>query len=64
MENIMVIGIAGPTSSGKSLLAHTIVEEPDSKQVTIIAEDSYYLKKKLISCCAVSGPSEPCTAFS
>jgi uridine kinase len=42
MQNIMIIGIAGPTSSGKSLLARTIVEELGSKQVTIIAEDSYY----------------------
>ncbi len=38
----IIIGIAGPSASGKSLLARTIVEEISSEQVTIIAEDSYY----------------------
>lgn len=36
------IGIAGPSASGKSLLAHTIVEELGSNQVAIISEDCYY----------------------
>ena len=41
-DNIMIIGIAGPSASGKSLLAHTIVDELGSDQVAIISEDSYY----------------------
>jgi uridine kinase len=38
----MIIGIAGPSGSGKSLLAHTIVNELGSEKVMIISEDSYY----------------------
>lgn len=38
----MIIGIAGPSASGKSLLATTLVEELGSCQVTVISEDSYY----------------------
>lgn len=38
----IVIGIAGASASGKSLLANTIVNELGSDQVVIISEDSYY----------------------
>jgi uridine kinase len=38
----IIIGIAGASGSGKSLLAHTIVEELGSKKVAVISEDSYY----------------------
>ena len=38
----IIIGIAGPTASGKSCLANTIVGELGSDQVVIIHEDSYY----------------------
>jgi len=38
----MIIGITGATSSGKTLLANTIIEELGSDQVAVIAEDSYY----------------------
>lgn len=41
-NNMMIIGIAGPSASGKSLLAHTIVNELGSNQVVVISEDSYY----------------------
>jgi len=41
-NNVMIIGISGPTASGKSLLANTIVDELGSDQVTVISEDSYY----------------------
>jgi uridine kinase len=41
-NNVMIIGIAGPSASGKSLLAYTIVNELGSDQVTVISEDSYY----------------------
>lgn len=40
--SIMIIGISGPSASGKSLLAKTIIEELGSEQVVIISEDSYY----------------------
>ena len=38
----IIIGISGPSASGKSLLAHTIVHELGSDQVAVIAEDAYY----------------------
>lgn len=41
-NNTMIIGIAGPSASGKSLLANTIVRELGSDQVAVITEDSYY----------------------
>lgn len=37
-----LIGISGPSASGKSLLANTITNEVGSKQVAVISEDSYY----------------------
>lgn len=39
---MIVIGIAGASGSGKSLLASTIVSELGSDQVTVITEDCYY----------------------
>jgi uridine kinase len=41
-NNTIIIGIAGASSSGKSLLANTIVEEVGSDRVIVISEDSYY----------------------
>jgi len=38
----IIIGIAGPSASGKSLLANTIVSELGSDKVTVISEDAYY----------------------
>lgn len=38
----IIIGIAGASASGKTLLANTITEELGSDQVVIISEDSYY----------------------
>lgn len=38
----IIIGISGPSASGKSLLANTIVSELDSEQVVVISEDAYY----------------------
>lgn len=40
--SIIIIGISGPSASGKSLLANTIVRELGSDQVVVISEDSYY----------------------
>ena len=43
MKNkVMIVGISGPSGSGKSLLANTIVNEIGSEKVAIISEDSYY----------------------
>ena len=38
----IIIGISGPSASGKSLLANTIVNELGTDQVAVISEDSYY----------------------
>jgi uridine kinase len=38
----IIIGIAGPSASGKSLLANTIVKELGSDRVVVISEDAYY----------------------
>lgn len=42
MQHTIIIGISGPSASGKSLLANTIVKELGSDQVVVISEDSYY----------------------
>jgi uridine kinase len=41
-SNTIIIGISGPSASGKSLLSKTIVNELGSDQVVVITEDSYY----------------------
>ncbi len=41
-NKVMIIGVAGPSGSGKSLLASTIVSELGSSRVVVISEDSYY----------------------
>lgn len=41
-KQLIIIGISGPSASGKSLLANTIVNELGSEQVVIISEDAYY----------------------
>ena len=41
-HHTIIIGISGPSASGKSLLATTIVSELGSEKVVIIPEDSYY----------------------
>ena len=41
-KQTIIIGISGPSASGKSLLANTIVNELGSDQVVVISEDSYY----------------------
>jgi uridine kinase len=38
----IIIGIVGPSASGKSLLAKTLVEELGSDRVIIVSQDSYY----------------------
>ncbi|ATW01832.1 uridine kinase [Candidatus Legionella polyplacis] len=45
-EKPIIIGISGPSASGKSLLANTIVTELGSEQVVVISEDSYYKDNK------------------
>lgn len=41
-QKTIIIGIAGASASGKSLLANTIVNELGSDRVVVISEDSYY----------------------
>ena len=41
-KHAIIIGISGPSASGKSLLANTIVNELGSDQVVVISEDAYY----------------------
>ncbi len=41
-QKTMIIGIAGASASGKSLLANTIINELGSDKVAVISEDSYY----------------------
>jgi uridine kinase len=41
-QKVIILGIAGPSASGKSLLANTIVNELGSDQVVVISEDAYY----------------------
>ena len=38
----IIIGISGPSASGKSLLASTLVSKLGTRQIPIIREDSYY----------------------
>lgn len=45
----IIIGISGPSGSGKSLLANTIVNELGSDQVVVISEDSYYKDRPYLS---------------
>ncbi len=41
-NHTIIIGISGPTASGKSLLANTLVNELGTIHATVIPEDSYY----------------------
>ena len=41
-KQAIILGIAGPSASGKSLLANSIVNELGSDQVVVISEDAYY----------------------
>src|SRR6185295_19139002 len=42
IKKTIILGISGPSASGKSLLSNTIVNELGSNQVVVISEDSYY----------------------
>ena len=39
---MIIIGVAGASGSGKSLLANTLVSELGSSRVTVLSEDCYY----------------------
>lgn len=41
-KKTIIIGIAGASASGKTLLANTIVKELGTNEVVVISEDSYY----------------------
>ncbi|MGV2442293.1 uridine kinase [Bacillus atrophaeus ATCC 9372] len=49
MPNPVIIGIAGASGTGKTLLSHTLVEELGSSQVRVINEDSYYKDQSHLS---------------
>lgn len=42
MTKNIIIGISGPSASGKSLLSNTLVNELGSEQVVVISEDAFY----------------------
>ncbi len=42
MKKGIIIGISGASGSGKTLIAHTIIERLGSDRVIMIQEDSYY----------------------
>ena len=42
MKSIILIGIAGGSGSGKTLVSQRIYDEIGSDKVTIIQQDSYY----------------------
>lgn len=42
MKNVILIGIAGASGSGKTLLSKTIIEKIGTQKISIIQEDSYY----------------------
>lgn len=42
MSEVIIVGISGPSASGKSVLANTILKELGTTRVTVIPEDSYY----------------------
>lgn len=39
---MFIIGIAGPTASGKSALAHNLLKELDAEHACVISADNYY----------------------
>jgi len=42
MTNIIIVGISGPSASGKTLLSNSIMNELGSDKIELISEDSYY----------------------
>ncbi len=46
---MIIIGIAGASGSGKSLLANTLVNELGSDRVVVISEDAYYKNHAALS---------------
>lgn len=49
MSQAIIIGIAGPSGSGKSLLSETIHDELGSDQVVIVTQDSFYKNRPNLS---------------
>lgn len=41
-KNMLIIGIAGGTGSGKSTVAHSVIKQLGSNKVTFISQDNYY----------------------
>jgi uridine kinase len=48
-KKTLIIGISGPSASGKTLLAKSIVHDVNSNKIAVIAEDAYYKDQSNIS---------------
>ncbi|CAM3852790.1 uridine kinase [Parendozoicomonas haliclonae] len=48
-QKTIIVGIAGASASGKSLLAETLIKEFPSEHVCMISEDSYYKDQSHLS---------------
>ncbi len=48
-QKTIIVGIAGASASGKSLLAETLIEELQSEHVCVISEDAYYRDQTALS---------------
>ena len=48
-KNTLIIGISGPSASGKTLLAKSIINDIDSDKIAVITEDAYYRDQSNIS---------------
>lgn len=48
-QNTILVGIAGASASGKSLLADTLIQELQSEHLCVISEDSYYKDQSHLS---------------
>ncbi|WP_330926384.1 uridine kinase [Candidatus Sororendozoicomonas aggregata] len=48
-KKTIIVGIAGASASGKSLLAETLIKELQSEHVCVISEDAYYKDQTALS---------------
>lgn len=49
LKKIIIIGISGPSASGKTLFSRNILSNMNFKRIFVISEDSYYRKQNDIS---------------
>ena len=48
MLNVIIVGVSGPSASGKTSISNAIMNELGSNQIEVISEDSYYKCNKHI----------------